>query len=99
MPHFGDTLVQSIDFKPTDRVLDIGCGDGKSATAFSSAVDHVMGVDSSAAMIEAAKMLNYGGATTDFRVVDCRYLDMEADVVNGNWDKVYCLRCGYFESF
>lgn len=47
-----------------------------------------MGVDSSAAMIEAAKTLNYGGATTEFRVVDCRHLNKEEDVVNGQWNKV-----------
>jgi hypothetical protein len=47
-----------------------------------------MGVDSSLAMIEAAKTFSYGGATTDFRVVDCRHLDKEEDVVNGKWDKV-----------
>jgi hypothetical protein len=47
-----------------------------------------MGVDSSPAMIEAAKKLDYGGAVTDFRVVDCRLLHKEADIVNGNWDKV-----------
>ncbi|CEO58447.1 hypothetical protein PMG11_03171 [Penicillium brasilianum] len=88
VPHFADTLVQSIDFSPTDRVLDIGCGDGKFTTSFSPAVKYVMGVDSSPAMIEAAKKLDYGGATTDFRVVDCRYLNKEADIVNGSWDKV-----------
>lgn len=48
-----------------------------------------MGVDSSSAMISAAKTLNYGGATTDFRVVDCRHLEKEGDIVNGKWDKVY----------
>ncbi|CAI7659999.1 unnamed protein product [Penicillium manginii] len=88
VPRFSDTLVQDIDFKPTDRVLDIGCGDGKFTTSYSSAVSHVMGVDSSSAMIEAAKTFNYGGATTDFRVVDCRHLDQEEDILNGQWDKV-----------
>jgi ubiquinone/menaquinone biosynthesis C-methylase UbiE len=88
VPHFADTLVQSIEFTPTDRVLDIGCGDGKFTTSFSPAVGYVMGVDSSPAMIEAAKKLDYGGAVTDFRVVDCRLLNKEADIVNGNWDKV-----------
>lgn len=47
-----------------------------------------MGVDSSPAMIEAAKTLDYGGADTDFRLADCRYLNKEADIVNGSWDKV-----------
>jgi len=47
-----------------------------------------MGVDSSPAMIEAAKALDYGGASTDFRVVDCRHLERDPEIMNGNWDKV-----------
>ncbi|KAJ5263535.1 hypothetical protein N7478_011140 [Penicillium angulare] len=88
VPHFADTLVDTISFQPTDRVLDIGCGDGKFTTRFSGAVDFVLGVDSSPAMIDTAKTLDYGDARTDFRVVDCRKLDEESDLLNGNWDKV-----------
>lgn len=47
-----------------------------------------MGVDSSPSMINTAKTLDYGGTTTDFRVVDCRHLEEYAEVMNGNWDKV-----------
>lgn len=39
-------------------------------------------------MINTAKTLEYGGAATDFRVVDCRHLEEDAEVMNGNWDKV-----------
>ncbi|KAJ5704884.1 hypothetical protein N7536_000573 [Penicillium majusculum] len=87
-PHLADTLVQSIEFDPTDRVLDIGCGDGKLTTSFSPSVNYVLGVDSSPSMINTAKTLEYGGAATDFRVVDCRHLEEDAEVMNGNWDKV-----------
>ncbi|KAJ5613803.1 S-adenosyl-L-methionine-dependent methyltransferase [Penicillium herquei] len=88
IPKFADTLLEAIPFKLTDRVLDIGCGDGKFTTRFSHAVSFVMGVDSSPAMIEAAKIQDYHGAETEFRLVDCRYLEKEADIVNGSWDKV-----------
>ncbi|KAF9244802.1 hypothetical protein LCP9604111_7194 [Penicillium roqueforti] len=88
VPHFADTLIQSIEFNPTDRVLDIGCGDGKFTTSFAPSVNYVMGVDSSPSMINTAKTLDYGGTTTDFRVVDCRHLEEYAEVMNGNWDKV-----------
>ncbi|KAK5790417.1 hypothetical protein VI817_007704 [Penicillium citrinum] len=88
VPHAADTLVQSINFNANDRVLDIGCGDGKFTTVFSDQVGYVMGVDSSPAMIEAAKALDYGGASTDFRVVDCRHLERDPEIMNGNWDKV-----------
>ncbi|KAE8316578.1 S-adenosyl-L-methionine-dependent methyltransferase [Aspergillus transmontanensis] len=88
VPHFADTLVQSIDFKPTDRILDIGCGDGKYTSRFASAVSYVLGVDSSPSMIAQAKTLDYGGTATDFRIVDCRHLEESAEVMQGNWDKV-----------
>lgn len=39
-------------------------------------------------MIEAAKTQDYGDTTTEFRLVDCRYLEKEVDIVNGSWDKV-----------
>ncbi|KAE8139728.1 S-adenosyl-L-methionine-dependent methyltransferase [Aspergillus pseudotamarii] len=88
VPHFADTLVQSIPFKPTDRILDIGCGDGKYTTRFAPAVSYVLGVDSSPSMIAEAKTLDYGETATDFRIVDCRHLEENAEVMQGNWDKV-----------
>lgn len=88
MPKIADKLLDTINFQPTDRVLDIGCGDGKFTARFSHAVSYVLGVDSSPAMIEAAKTQDYGGAEAHFRLLDCRYLDKEVDIVNGSWDKV-----------
>lgn len=80
--------MEIIPFQASDRVLDIGCGDGKFTARFSSKVDYVLGVDSSPAMIETAKTLEYGGAKTDFRVMDCKYLGKEASIMNHNWDKM-----------
>ncbi|KAL4890601.1 S-adenosyl-L-methionine-dependent methyltransferase [Aspergillus ambiguus] len=88
VPHFADTLVQSIEFKPTDRVLDIGCGDGIFTASFAPAVGYVLGVDSSPSMIDSARNLDLKGAVADFRVVDCRHLEQEEDIINGKWDKV-----------
>ncbi|KAJ5787243.1 hypothetical protein N7457_002233 [Penicillium paradoxum] len=94
VPRFADTLVQSIEFNPTDRILDIGCGNGKFGTSFAPSVGYVMGIDSSPSMISTAKTLDYGGTATDFCVVDCRHLEQNAKVMNGNWDKVLHLqRC------
>lgn len=76
-----------MDPKPTDRVLDVGCGDGKFTENFLPAVEYVLGIDSSTSMIESATK-EYGGPKADFKVVDCRYLEKEASVVNGTWDKV-----------
>lgn len=81
-------MLRYLDPKPTDKVLDVGCGDAKFTENFLPAVASVLGIDSSPAMIEAAKK-NYDGPKTEFRVVDCRFLEKESSIVNGSWDKVY----------
>ncbi|KAI9044718.1 class I SAM-dependent methyltransferase [Aspergillus affinis] len=87
VPKLAQTLLQYLDPQPTDKVLDIGCGDGKYTEAFLPAVQSVLGVDASPAMIEAASK-EYGNAKAEFRVVDCCYLEKEKEIVNGSWDKV-----------
>ncbi|KAL2000015.1 hypothetical protein VTN02DRAFT_3664 [Thermoascus thermophilus] len=87
VPRLTQTLLRYLDPQPTDRVLDIGCGDGQFTARFLPAVGFVMGVDASPAMIEAARK-DYGGSTTEFRVVDCRYLERETSIVDGSWDKI-----------
>ena len=81
-------LLASLDPKPTDKVLDVGCGDGKFTVNFLPAIDSVLGIDSSASMIESANK-DYAGPKASFRVVDCRYLEKETSIVDGSWDKVY----------
>lgn len=54
-------------------------------------MDSVLGIDASPSMIETANKL-YGGddkSKAEFRVVDCRYLQQEPQIVNGTWDKVF----------
>ncbi|OQE11962.1 hypothetical protein PENFLA_c067G09611 [Penicillium flavigenum] len=80
-------LLASLDPKPTDKVLDVGCGDGKFTANFLPAIDSVLGIDSSASMIESANK-DYASSKASFRVVDCRYLEKETSIVNGSWDKV-----------
>ncbi|KAA8648436.1 hypothetical protein EYZ11_000357 [Aspergillus tanneri] len=87
VPKLAQTLLQFLDPQPTDKILDVGCGDGKFTEAFIPAVETVLGVDSSPAMIESATK-DYGGPKAEFRVVDCCYLDRESSIVNGTWDKV-----------
>ncbi|KAL2870117.1 class I SAM-dependent methyltransferase [Aspergillus lucknowensis] len=87
VPKLTQTLLRYLDPKPTDKVLDIGCGDGKFTDLFLPHVERVLGVDSSPAMIEAARK-DYGGEKADFRVLDCCYLEQDASVANGTWDKV-----------
>lgn len=70
----------------------MGCGDGKFTADFLRDVAFVLGVDASPSMIESAKQ-DYGSTKAEFRVVDCRYMERDAEVVNENWDKVLVLRC------
>lgn len=59
-------------------------------------VEYVLAIDSSPSMIRTAKTLNYGRTKTEFRVSDCRHLEQQPDVMNGNWDKVLVFPFEYF---
>ncbi|KKK21001.1 hypothetical protein P175DRAFT_0469528 [Aspergillus ochraceoroseus IBT 24754] len=87
VPKLTQTLLQYLDPQPTDKVLDIGCGDGKFTAAFLPFVEKVLGLDSSPAMIEAANR-EYSGEKAEFRVLDCCYLETDSSVAKGTWDKV-----------
>ena len=80
-------LIQLLQAQPSDRILDVGCGDGEFTANFIPSSGFVLGIDASAKMIGAANK-NYGNEKAEFRVIDCRYLDKEQSIVNGSWDKV-----------
>ncbi|RMJ25570.1 Methyltransferase domain-containing protein [Aspergillus sp. HF37] len=88
VPQLTHALLRYLAPSPTDRVLDIGCGDGKFTGAFLPAVGYVLGVDSSPAMIASAAR-DYNTPNAEFSAVDCRYLEKESSIVAGTWDKVY----------
>jgi trans-aconitate methyltransferase len=48
-------VVEWLDAKPGERILDLGCGDGQLTARLAAAGARVTGVDSSASMAEAAK--------------------------------------------
>ncbi|KAJ6084908.1 hypothetical protein N7499_004537 [Penicillium canescens] len=87
VPKLAGKLLQYLDPKPTDKILDIGCGDGKFTDNFIPAIESVLGIDSSQSMIGSANK-DYGSPKASFRVADCRYLEKETSIVNGSWDKV-----------
>ncbi|KIV85878.1 hypothetical protein PV11_01530 [Exophiala sideris] len=87
VPQLTHKLVQYIDPQSTDRILDVGCGDGKFTSNFIRHVASAYGIDASSSFIESART-NYGSRTAVFKVVDCRYLENDAEVMNGKWDKV-----------
>jgi trans-aconitate methyltransferase len=48
-------LLQLLQAQPGERILDLGCGDGVPTAAIAAAGADVLGVDSSAAMVDAAR--------------------------------------------
>lgn len=54
---YGADLVQVLDPKPGERILDLGCGSGQLTHDIAAITDHVIGIDSSKEMIEASKAM------------------------------------------
>ena len=64
----GEPVVDWLDAKPGERVLDIGCGDGALTASIVARGADVVGIDSSHALIEAARA----------RGIDARMMDVYA---------------------
>lgn len=59
---FGESLVDMLEPKPGERVLDVGCGSGDLAARIAETGATVIGIDASAEMIAAARN-KYGDRT------------------------------------
>jgi 2-isopropylmalate synthase len=79
VPALGQPLVDLLDPKPGERILDLGCGDGELTARIAAITPRVVGVDSSEDMVEAARRRGL----TAF-VVDGRQLDFQ-----GEFDAVF----------
>jgi SAM-dependent methyltransferase len=53
--HLGLPLLQLLDPRPGEEILDIGCGDGALTEEIAGAGAAVLGIDTSASMVEAAR--------------------------------------------
>lgn len=87
MPKLTQKVLQYLDPQPTDRVLDLGCGDAKFTGNYLHSVAEVYGVDASASLIASANQ-DYGSSKARFTLLDCRYLEQDIEAVSGLWDKV-----------
>jgi ubiquinone/menaquinone biosynthesis C-methylase UbiE len=87
VPKLTQKVLQYLNPQPTDRVLDLGCGDAKFTANYLNSVGEVYGVDASPSLIASASQ-GYSSAKARFRVVDCRYLEKDAEAVSGKWDKM-----------
>jgi trans-aconitate methyltransferase len=68
------SLVELLEPKAGERVLDVGCGTGELTRAIALAGARVVGVDASASMIEAARR---SFPELDLRVMDAREMRFE----------------------
>jgi trans-aconitate methyltransferase len=66
---YGKGLVPLLDPKPGESILDLGCGSGHLAHTIAQSGAHVIGIDGSASMIEAARV-SY--PDIEFLVADAR---------------------------
>ena len=79
-----------LDLKPSERVLDVACGQGVFCRALGEAGFHALGVDVAPALVDAAKRRNARDRLPiEFRVGDARRLGEV--VAAATFDAVVCL--------
>lgn len=91
------SVVEQLDVRPDDRVLEIGCGHGVAATLVCERLEggHLTAVDRSPRMIEAAKRRNAAhieAGKAEFLLAALEDLDLG----DRRFDKVFAVRVGLF---
>jgi ubiquinone/menaquinone biosynthesis C-methylase UbiE len=90
-------VVEQLDVRPDDRVLEIGCGHGVAATLVCERLEggHLTAVDRSAKMIQAATRRNEAyveAGRAEFLLADLEDLDLG----ERRFDKIFAVRVGLF---
>ena len=83
VPELGRGLIDLLDPRPGDRILDLGCGDGELTMRVAERGCTVIGVDRSAAFVAAARQRG-----VDARVADARRL-ADTGLAAGSFDAVF----------
>src|ERR1700712_4104683 len=80
---YGESVLELLDVKPGERILDLGCGTGHLANEIKNHGAEVIGIDASAEMVEKASK-SYPGI--DFKVADATnfHFDEKFDAVFSN---------------
>jgi ubiquinone/menaquinone biosynthesis C-methylase UbiE len=91
------SVVEQLDIKPDDRVLEIGCGHGVAATMVCERLEggSLTAIDRSQKMIEAASRRNaqfVEAGKAEFLVATLEELDLG----ERRFDKVFAVRVGLF---
>jgi len=84
VPELTTEIVALLDPAINDKILDLGCGDGVLTKRISQKCKNIIGIDSSANMIAAAKNLGI-----DARVTSGQDLVNTPDLQQGDFDKVF----------
>jgi 2-polyprenyl-3-methyl-5-hydroxy-6-metoxy-1,4-benzoquinol methylase len=83
-------IIEKLEIKPTDKVLDLCCGNGLLTKELSKHVDQIVGFDFSVPLIETAKMNSEGSDNLSYKVQDVKELGTITDEYKGYFDKVLC---------
>jgi ubiquinone/menaquinone biosynthesis C-methylase UbiE len=91
------SIVEQLDVRPDDRVLEIGCGHGVAATLVCARLEagRLTAVDRSAKMIEAARRRNAAhveAGRAEFLVAALEDLDLG----ERRFEKIFAVRVGLF---
>jgi ubiquinone/menaquinone biosynthesis C-methylase UbiE len=92
------SIVEQLDIRPDDRVLEIGCGHGVAATFVCERLDggRLTAVDRSPKMIDAAARRNaawVAAGTAEFLAAHLQELDLGAR----RFDLAFAVRVGLFD--
>ncbi|THW93856.1 S-adenosyl-L-methionine-dependent methyltransferase [Aureobasidium pullulans] len=90
VPKLTTTVLSYLSPEPTDKILDIGCGDGPLTAQIAASLTegHILGLDASSSFINTAQEKHTSSNCT-FKLQDCRRIAQCAEAVDGSWDKVF----------
>jgi trans-aconitate methyltransferase len=90
VPQLTTKVLSYLDVQANERILDLGCGDGRltAQIAQSTAPGEVLGLDASQSFISTAQQ-QFSSANCTFGHQDCTKLEQRPEAVNGSWDKVF----------
>ena len=71
---YGTSLIELLDPKPDESILDVGCGTGELTAKLAELSDDVIGIDASPSMIDHAQE---AFPEIDFRVEDASDFDLD----------------------
>lgn len=88
VPKLTSTVVSYLDPKPSDNILDIGCGDGSLTAQIAQSAARVLGVDASKSFIATAKE-KFTTPNCSFLLHDATDLQNCPEAIHGKWDKAF----------